>query len=58
MGDGFKDKSDSMDGTEHPIDSSAPRKTNKFIFTNEDLPKNFVIINSPSSDITQNIVQE
>ena len=39
----------SMDGTApHPIDSSAPRKTNKFIFTNEAVtPKNFVIINSP-----------
>lgn len=39
----------SMDGAEeHPIDSSAPRKTNKFIFTNEGTQaKNFVIINSP-----------
>ena len=39
----------SMDGTDvHPIDSSVPRKTNKFIFTNEgDLTTNFVIINSP-----------
>jgi len=39
----------SMDGVgKHPIDSSAARKTNKFIFTNEDVtPKNFVIINSP-----------
>lgn len=39
----------SMDGVGvHPIDSSVPRKTNKFIFTNEgDQCKNFVIINSP-----------
>lgn len=39
----------SMDGDgAHPIDSSVPRKTNKFIFTNEGiLCNNFVIINSP-----------
>lgn len=40
----------SMDGTDvHPIDSSAPRKTNKFIFMCDAplLPERFVIINSP-----------
>jgi len=39
----------SMDGTDvHPIDSSVPRKTNKFIFMcNELPPEKFVIINSP-----------